>query len=93
MEDSLVVEEGILVKFPSVPFATCLLHLQFLLPGSFHQEDVKQPHCGDSQRSQIMILWGLLSHQITSLTTGRVFATSTYWAKSTIEKIILNLNM
>ena len=65
MKDSLVVEEGMLVKFPSVPFATCFLHLQLLLQGSFHQEDVKLPHCGDSQRPQIMILWGLLRHQIT----------------------------
>ena len=42
MEDSLVVEEGIMVKFPSVPFALCLLHLQLLLQGSFHQEEVKK---------------------------------------------------
>ena len=27
MQDSLVVDEGILVKFPLVPFATCLLFL------------------------------------------------------------------
>ena len=27
VEDSLVVEEGILVKFPLVPFATCLPQL------------------------------------------------------------------
>ena len=44
MEDSLVVKEDMLVKFPSVPFATCLLHLQLLLHGSFHQKEVKQPH-------------------------------------------------
>ena len=25
VEDSLLVDEGMLVKFPSVPFATCLL--------------------------------------------------------------------
>ena len=31
IQDSLVVEEGMIVKFPSVPFATCLLHLQLLL--------------------------------------------------------------
>ena len=35
MEDSLVVEEGMLVKFPLLPFATCLLHLQLLLIGFF----------------------------------------------------------
>ena len=40
MEDSLVVEEGILVKFPSVPLTTCLLHRQLWLQGSFHQEEV-----------------------------------------------------
>ena len=54
MEDILVVEEGIMGKFPSVPFAMCLLHLQFLLQGSFHQEEVKQPYCRDTQRSNIM---------------------------------------
>ena len=45
MEDSLVVEEGMLVNFHLVPFATCLLTLQLLFQGSFHQEEVKQPHC------------------------------------------------
>ena len=45
MEDSLVVEEGILVKFPSVPFPTCLLLRQLLLQGSFPQEEFKHPHC------------------------------------------------
>ena len=30
-----MVEEGIMVKFLLVPFATCLLHLQVLLKGSF----------------------------------------------------------
>ena len=54
MEDSLVLEEGMLVKFPSVPFAICLLHQQLLLQGSFHQEEVKQPHCRDTQRPRIM---------------------------------------
>ena len=27
MEDNLVVEDGMLIKFPSVPFATCLFTL------------------------------------------------------------------
>ena len=27
MQDSLVVEEGVMVKFPLVPFVTCLLTL------------------------------------------------------------------
>ena len=54
MEDSLVVEEGILVKFPLVPFATCILPLQLLLQGSFHQVKVKQPHCRDTKRPNIM---------------------------------------
>ena len=54
MEDSLVVEEDMLVKFSLVPFASCLLHLQLLLQGSFHQEEVKQPHSRDTQRPNIM---------------------------------------
>ena len=54
MEDSLVVEEGMLVNFPLVPFATCLLHLQLLLQGFFHQEEIKQPHYWDTQRPNIM---------------------------------------
>jgi hypothetical protein len=65
VEDSLVVEEGIMVKFPSVPFAMCLLHLQLLLQCSFHQEEVKQPHCRDTQRPNIMNDLGLLRHQLT----------------------------
>ena len=64
MEDSLV-EEGMLVKFPLVPFATFLLHLQLLLQGSFHQEEIKQPHCKETQRPKIMKFLGLLRHQIT----------------------------
>ena len=47
-EDSLVVEESMLVKFPMVRFVTCLLHLKLLLQGSCHQEEVKQPHCRDT---------------------------------------------
>ena len=54
MEHSLVLEEGMLIKFPSVPFATCLLHLQVLLHGSFDQEEGKQPHCRYTQRPNIM---------------------------------------
>ena len=40
--NSLVVEEGMLVKFPFVSLATCLLPMQIMLEGSFHQEEVKQ---------------------------------------------------
>ena len=47
-----MVEEGIMVKFPSVPLAMCLLYLQLLFQGSFHQEEVKQPHCRDTQRGE-----------------------------------------
>ena len=54
-----------LIKFPLVPFGTFLLHLQLLLQGSFHQEEVKQPHCRDTQRPQIMNFWGLMRQQIT----------------------------
>ena len=45
---------GMLVKFHSVPFATCRLHLQLLLLGSVNQEEVKSPHCRDTQRPNIM---------------------------------------
>ena len=54
MQDCLVVEEGMMVKFLLVPFATCLLPLQLLLQGSFNQEEVKQLHCRDTQRPNIM---------------------------------------
>ena len=43
-----------IVKFSLVPFATCLLTLQHSLQGSFHQEEVKQPHLKDTQRPNIM---------------------------------------
>ena len=54
-----------MVKCPLVRFATCLLHLQLLLQDSFHQKEVKQPHCRNTQRPKIMNFWGLLRHQIT----------------------------
>ena len=44
MQDSVVVGEGQMVKFPLVTFVTCILPLQLLLRGSFNQEKVKQPH-------------------------------------------------
>ena len=65
MEDSLVVEEGIMVKFPTVPFAMCLFHLQVMLQCSFHLEEVTQPYCRDTQRPNIMNDLGLLRHQLT----------------------------
>ena len=40
MEDSLVVEEGMLVKFLSVPFAICLLHQQLLFKVIFIKKKV-----------------------------------------------------
>ena len=40
MQDILVVEEGIMVKFSVIPFATCLFPLQLLLQDSFPQEEV-----------------------------------------------------
>ena len=88
MEDSLVVEEGMLVKFPLVPFATCLLHPQLLLQGSFHQEEVKQPHCRDTQRPKIVNFWGLLRYQITChLPPFPVFKNnSTTIARTTLKK-------
>ena len=48
MQDSLVVEKGVMVKFPLVTFVIRLLPLQLLLQGSSHQEEVKQPHCKDT---------------------------------------------
>ena len=65
MKDSLVVEKGMFVKFSLVPLATCLLHLQLLLQGSFHQEELKQLHCRDTQIPKVINFWGLLRHQIT----------------------------
>ena len=52
MQESLVVEKGMIVKFPLVPFATCILYLKLLLKGSLHQEEVKQPHCRDTQNTK-----------------------------------------
>ena len=40
MQDSLVVLERIVIYFPFVPLATCLLPLQLLLPGSLEQREV-----------------------------------------------------
>ena len=42
------------VKFALVSFAACLLSLQLLIHGSFHQEEVRQPHHRDTQRPNIM---------------------------------------
>ena len=52
--DSLVVEEGMMSKFPMLPFATYLLPLQLLLSGSFCHEEVKQPHHRGAKRPNIM---------------------------------------
>ena len=41
MQDSLMVEEVMIVKFSLVPFATCLFPLQLLLQDSFQQQEVK----------------------------------------------------
>ena len=54
IHDSLVVEEGMLVKFHLVPFAACLLSMQLLIHGSFHQEEVRKPNHRDTQRPNIM---------------------------------------
>ena len=52
IQDSLVVQEGMIVKFPLVPVAT------FAAPASrfffFHQEEVRQPHRRDTHRPNIM---------------------------------------
>ena len=60
-----MVEQGMMVKFHLVPFATCLLHLKLLLQGSFHQEEVKSPHFRDSHRPNIMKYLEPPEHQIT----------------------------
>ena len=54
MEDSLVVEEVMLVKFLIGPF--CHLSPSHAAPASrlFYQEEVKQPHFRDTQRLNIM---------------------------------------
>ena len=52
MQDGLVVEEDMIVKFPLIHFATCFLPLPF--QGSFQQEEVKQPHWRDTKRPNIM---------------------------------------
>ena len=92
MEDSLVVEEGIMGKFPLVPFAMCLLHLQLLLQGSFHQEEVKQPHFRDAQRSNIMNDLGLLRHQLTCHSPPFLVCqnSATIVAKTSIKKACLS---
>ena len=54
MQDSLVVEESIIVKLPLVHFVTCLLSLKLLLQGSFHQHE---PHHRDTQKPNIMNFW------------------------------------
>ena len=54
MQESLVVEEGMIFKFPLVPFATCILPLQLLLQGYFQQEEDKPPHRRDTQKPNIM---------------------------------------
>ena len=55
MEDSLVIEEGMLVKFPLGPF--CHMSPSSAAPAQgffFHQEEVKQPHFRHTQRPNIM---------------------------------------
>ena len=51
MQDSLVVEEGMMVKILLIIF---FLLLQLLLQGSFHQDKVKQPHSRETQTPTIM---------------------------------------
>ena len=50
MQESLVVEDGIIVKFTLVLFATCVLPLQFLLQESFQPEVVKHPLWRDTKK-------------------------------------------
>ena len=53
MQDFLVVEEGTIVIFTLVPFATCLLPMQLILiQGPFQQEEGKQPHLRDTKNTQ-----------------------------------------
>ena len=57
MEDSLVVEEGMLVKFPLVPFVTCLLHLQLLLQGFFTKKKLSN-HIVEIHKDTKSRIWG-----------------------------------
>ena len=47
MQDTLVLEESMILKLPLVYFA-------ILLQGAFQQDKFKQPHCRDTQRPNIM---------------------------------------
>ena len=40
VQDSLVLEEGMMVKFPLVPFVFCLLELQLLLQDCFTKKNL-----------------------------------------------------
>ena len=44
MLNSLVVEEGMLVKFPFVSLATCLLPMQLMLEGSSTKKKLNKPN-------------------------------------------------
>ena len=43
LQDSLVVEEGMMINFPLVPQTTCPLPLQLLLKGSFRHQNFDNP--------------------------------------------------
>ena len=51
MQDNLVVEEVMMVKFPLVPFATCLLHLQLLIQGFFFTHMKSNNHILDINKN------------------------------------------
>ena len=54
MQDSLVVEENVMLKFFFVPSLSFLLPLQLQLYGSFNKKVVKRPLCSDTLRPNIL---------------------------------------
>ena len=57
MQDSLVVEEDVMVKFPLVSFITYPLPLKLLFQGFSYQEEVEQSYCKYTQDPTSRIFW------------------------------------
>ena len=67
LQDSLVVEDSMRVKFPLVPFATCLLPLQLILQGVFFAPKRSKKNCivKSHKDPTSWIIWCQMRHQIT----------------------------